>query len=67
MPPLKFTWTSTLQAYILEAFAKSLGVWDHHVDVTVFVITIVVSLVSVVTILGLITILSIVVVDLESV
>ena len=56
-----------LATYILEAVTKPLDVWDHHVDVTVFVITIVVSLVYVVVVLGLITNMSVAIVGLKSV
>ena len=56
-----------LTTFILEAFAKPLGVWDHCVDVIVLVVTVVDSLVYVVAVLGLITTISIVVVGLKSV
>ena len=54
-----------LATYILEAFAKSLGVWDHHVDFPFIFVTIVVSLMYAVIVLGLITTVSIVAIGLE--
>ena len=56
-----------LTTYILEAFAKPFGIGDHHVDVAVFVVIIVVSLVSSVDILGLTDTVPIVDICLKSV
>ena len=58
---------SNLANAFLKLFAESLCVRDYHVDHTVFVVLIVVSLVSVVVVFGLITTMSIVVVSLKSV
>ena len=63
--PLKFTSTPHLTIYILEAFAKPLGIGDCHVNVFVDVISL--NLVYVVVVLGLVDSVSIIYVGLKSI
>ena len=57
---------SHLTANVLKSFAKSFGVWDHHINVP-FAVIAVVGFMVVVKVLGLVKAMSIAVIGLKSV